>query len=167
MGNDSVFDRAVAVVLAHEGGLVDDPEDAGGLTNFGFALTENPDLTAETIRAMTRDQAVARYREKWWLPNRWKELAPEVAIKVFDLAVDIGPSSANKALQRAVRSASGFLLTDDGMLGDITIGRANACADSILLPALKSELAGHYRELVALRPAKIRFLSGWLIRAYS
>lgn len=167
MSVDPVFDRAVAVVLAHEGGLVDDPRDPGGLTNFGFALNENPDLTADAILTMTRDQAIARYFEKWWLPNRWKELAPTIASKVFDSAVDMGPSSANRALQRAIRSVSSNPLTDDGVLGDTTIGRANACADGILLPALKSELAGHYREIVAVKPANARFLPGWLDRAYS
>lgn len=167
MSDDPLFDKAVAVVLEHEGGLSDDPRDAGGLTNFGFALNENPDMTAAQIRSMTREQAIARYLTKWWQPNAWKELPETVAIKAFDLAVDIGPDQANQALQRAVRAASGRILAEDGDLGPVTIAACQACQEPVLLAAFKEALASHYRELVAVRPMQRKFLTGWLSRAYS
>lgn len=165
-GADPVFDQAVAVVLAHEGELHDDPNDPGGLTNWGFALNENPDLTAAALRAMTRDAAIARYRAQWWERYPWGRLPPPVAVKLFDLAVPYGPSAAIRALQRACRAA-GRAVGEDGVLGSETIAAAGTLPAAALLAALKSELAAHVRTLVAAEPQKARFLAGWLARAYA
>ena len=165
MSDDALFDAAVALVLAHEGGLHDDPDDPGGLTHWGFALRENPDLTAAALRAMTRAEAEARYRRRWWDPYPWRRLPPSVALKLFDLAVPDGPGSAIRALQRACWAA-GRKVAEDGVLGADTIAAANAVLPQALLAALKSELGAHFRSLVAAEPRKARFLAGWLARAY-
>ena len=36
MANERGFDRALPLVLAHEGGYVDHPSDPGGATNLGI-----------------------------------------------------------------------------------------------------------------------------------
>jgi lysozyme family protein len=162
----ALADEAVALVLAHEGGLHEDPGDPGGLTNWGFALNENPDLTPQALRAMTRSEAAARYRTLWWDRYPWGRLPPAIALKLFDLAVPDGPENAIRALQRACRAA-GRGLSADGVLGDETIAVAGALAEPVLIAALKSELAGHFRMIVAAEPAKARFLAGWLARAYA
>ena len=159
------FDAAVAAVLAHEGGLHEDPADPGGLTNWGFALKENADLTADGLRAMTRADAVARYRKEWWERYGFERLPPALAVKLFDLAVPIGPASAFRALQRACWAA-GSKVAEDGRLGVETAAAARALPEAVLLATLKSELAAHFRTLVAVDPRKHRFLAGWLQRAY-
>ncbi len=159
------FDAAVAAVLAHEGGLSDDPLDPGGLTHWGFALNRNPDLTAAALRAMTREGSVARYRALWWDRYGWDRLPPAIAVKLFDLAVPCGPATAFRALQRACRAA-GRRVAEDGVLGGETIAAAAALPEAALLAALRSELAAHFRALVAADPGKRRFLDGWLTRAY-
>jgi lysozyme family protein len=164
-GADPVFDQAVQIVLRHEDGLVDDPNDPGGLTNFGFALRDNPDLSAEDIRSMTADQAAARYYEKWWKPYRWGDLPIPIACKAFDAAVNMGPRNAILSLQRACRAA-GRAVTEDGVLGMETIGAAGAMSTAMVLSALRSELAAYYRIIAELHPAEVKFLTGWLNRAY-
>lgn len=161
---DPLAQRAIAAVLADEGGLKDDPADPGGLTNMGFALNRNPDLTAAAIRAMTVAQATERYYEKWWKPYRWGDLPIPIALKVFNLAVPDGPQSAIRALQRACWAA-GRRVTEDGVLGAETVTAAGANTLSVLA-ALKSELAAHFRLVAASRPAESKFLPGWLARAY-
>lgn len=163
---NEAFDAAVATVLAHEGGLHEDPHDPGGLTNWGFALKRNPDLTADALRAMTRADAVARYRALWWDRYGWGRLPQAVAVKSFDLAVPCGPGAAIRALQRACWAA-GRRVREDGVLGSATIEAACALPEATLLAALKSELAAHFRMLVAADPGKRRFLAGWLARAYA
>ncbi len=164
MSDDALFADAVAVVLAHEGGYWDDP--AAGPTNFGFALKFNPDLTVDAIRHMTRGQAIARYREKWWQPWRWHELPRGIAIKTFDLAIDMGPGDAVRCLQRALRAA-GKPVKDDGALGTVTVTAAADADEGRLLAALRSESAAHYRLTVAAHPDRSADLTGWLARAYS
>lgn len=164
MSDDELFAAAVAVVLAHEGGYWDDP--AAGPTNFGFALKFNPDLMADAIRQMTRDQAIARYREKWWRPWRWRELPKSVAIKAFDLAIDMGPEAAVRCLQRGLW-ATGKHIKEDGALGTVTITATADADEGRLLAALRSEAAAHYRLTVAAHPDRATDLNGWLARAYS
>src|SRR5690348_13819309 len=162
---DPVAQRAINLVLQHEGGLVDNPNDPGGLTNWGFALVSNPDLTPQQIRSMTRDQAAQRYYTKWWQPGRWSELAPDIAVKAFDAAVNMGVTAAVRALQRASR-ACGTALDDDGALGPQTLAAVHALPVPQLLAALRSELAGIYRLIAETRPNAAGFLAGWLNRAY-
>ena len=162
--NEALFQRAIAVVLRNESGsLWQDP--SGGLTRWGFALNENPDLTREDIQNMTRDEAIARYRDKWWTPGRYHEFPDDIAIKVFDTAVNAGPSPAVTCLQRALR-AVGKGIKDDGIIGTMTITGANDCDAGQLLAALRSEVAGHHRLSAAARPVLKADLPGLLNRAY-
>jgi len=159
-----LFSRAVAQLLLDEGGLVEDPADPGGLTNHGFALNRNLDLTADELRAMTQEQATQRYWKRWWQPYRWEDLPIPIALKAFNLAVPDGAPAAIRALQRACWAA-GRKVTEDGVLGSETVGAAGSNTLSVLA-ALKSELAAHFRLVAAARPASSKFLAGWLERAY-
>lgn len=164
-GSDPVFDVAVQIVLSNEGGLTDDPDDPGGLTNFGFDARDNPDLTPDQIRAMTKDEAVQRYYAKWWQPYRWRDLPIPIACKAFDAAVNMGAGDAVRCLQRACRAA-GAVVAEDGVLGVATVGAAGRWGTAVVLAAFRSELAAHYRIIAELHPAEQKFLTGWLNRAY-
>jgi lysozyme family protein len=50
----SNFDLAVEFVLRHEGGLVHNPHDPGGTTNFGISQRAYPEVD---IGNLTRDEA--------------------------------------------------------------------------------------------------------------
>lgn len=173
------FDKAVAVVLAHEGGrFTDDPADPGGATKWGislrlarkehgpldFDLDDDGDVDADDIEALTQENAIGAYRTLFWDRYGYGDLHDhELAAKVFDLAVNMGPRQAHLCLQRAVR-AHGIHLVEDGVLGPVTRSAAAECQHLVL--SLRSEAAGFYRELVARRPPLARFLKGWLNRAY-
>jgi lysozyme family protein len=165
VSDDPAFDRAVAAVLAHEGGLVDDPADPGGITNHGISLRSYPELGAAGIRALTPEQAAEIYRRDWWQRNGWAELPAAVGAKILDIGVNIGVESVHRALQRALR-ATGAAVAEDGSLGPQTRAAVARADVSALLAAFRSEVAGHYRLIAALHPAAERFLEGWLARAY-
>jgi len=59
----SVFDRAIKYVLKHEGGLVNDPADPGGLTNRGITQRDYPHLD---IAHLTEAETIAIYRKDYW-----------------------------------------------------------------------------------------------------
>ncbi len=184
MSDDPIFDKALAFVLSHEGTrFVDDAADPGGATKFGISLREaealghlagldldvNHDghIDAADIAALTEDEAGQIYREAYW--DKWgygRINDRDVAAKVFDLAVNMGPSQAHRVAQQAVRSAR-FPLPEDGVLGPQTLSAINAAPPAALYAALKSEAAGFYRWLAATKPALGKFLDGWLNRAYS
>ncbi len=108
------FDRALAVVLGHEGNdtITDDPRDAGGLTRWGISQIAHPTVD---VRNLTRDGAAAIYRAEYWQPLHCDELPPAVALCVFDSAVNQGRMAAARLLQEAVGA------TVDGVLGPKTL----------------------------------------------
>lgn len=88
------FDLAVELVLKHEGGLVDNPQDPGGLTNFGISLRSYPQLGEDGIRKLTADDAKAIYLRDFWKP--WMMGAPDqrLANVLLDSAVNQGMNTA-------------------------------------------------------------------------
>jgi len=192
------FNQAVETVFEHEGGLVDHPDDPGGITNYGISLRwalqqhkqvgdialelldfdGDGDVDADDIRQMPRAAAKSAYLKFFWKPNRYDRILQDhVATKVFDMCVNMGAGQAHKIVQRAVRSATGVKIADDGILGRISLQQINGADSDILLAATRSEQAGFYRALIlrndALRKNGIKvhdfskFKEGWLRRAYS
>lgn len=163
----AVFIRAVTRVLHNEGGGSRDPADPGGETRFGLSRRAYPALDLE---ALTQDEAIAIYFRDRWQRGRWEELPDSLAVKLFDLSVNIGAHAAAKCFQRALR-ACGRRVDEDGALGDETIAAARAAAGEALLAGLRCEAAAHYRIIAALwehegKRDGARFLEGWLGRAY-
>lgn len=179
------FERAVEVVLEHEGGFVDDPKDAGGATNWGISLRflreledadgdgfrdgdldRDGDVDAEDVRRLTRAQAAGLYRRHFWEPGGYARLGSGlIATKVFDLSVNMGPRPAHRLAQRALRSV-GLGVEEDGFIGLRTLSRILEASPPELAAALRSEAAGFYRTLVAKKATRAKYLAGWLNRAY-
>ena len=116
------FDNAVELVLSLEGGLVDDPKDPGGLTNFGISQRSYPSLD---IRNLTRDQAKGVYRVDFWDKVRGDELPAALGFCVFSCAVNMGVYKAVTLLQRAVA------VQVDGVLGANTLAATNRTKDAV------------------------------------
>lgn len=163
MTSRQLFDRAIEVVLEHEGETyTDNPNDRGGPTKFGIAQRWNPDVD---VRELTRGQAIEIYWERYWKGRGYEDLRERIAIKVFDLAVNLGEKTVVTCLQRALR-ACGVPVKVDGRLGPETFGAARWTDDVPLLAALRSEAAGEYRLRVARDGDQTAFERGWLNRAY-
>lgn len=180
------FDAAIDFVLAHEGGLVDHPNDPGGITNFGvslralidlgdmdFDLDRDGDLDAHDIRAFDVASATDFYRRHFWLSAYDQINSQSVATKLFDAAVNMGPRQAGKILQRALNDYCTFspddwpgALTIDGVVGQKTINRINALNGGRVTSFFVCALAKFYYDLVDAKPSRGVFLLGWLRRAY-
>jgi len=126
------FDRALALVLKHEGGYVDHPRDPGGATNLGVTIGTLSDwlgrsASKDDVRALTKTSVGPIYRKNYWARVRADELPPGVDYCVFDFAVNSGPKRAAMALQRAIGVA------DDGVIGSVTLANvAGRPADQII-----------------------------------
>lgn len=80
-------------------------------TWFGLARTWHRDMPWPP----TREQAAARYLERYWLPVRGDELPWPVCLVLFDGAVQHDPRDSIKRLQEALG------LKADGVLGPVTL----------------------------------------------
>ena len=127
------FDKCLAMVLKHEGGFVDHPEDPGGATNMGVTQhTYNSYLARyrlkrRSVRKITAGEVALIYRRNYWDRVRGDDLPPGVDWTVFDWAVNSGPSRSAKALQKIV------MVTRDGAIGPKTLyAVANQEPDKII-----------------------------------
>lgn len=135
------FERALALVLKHEGGFVNHPRDPGGATNKGVTLATfrryvKPKGTVTDLKALTNEQAGVVYRRQYWDAVLGAELPSGVDYAVFDFAVNSGPSRAAKYLQRAVGAKA------DGRIGPATLAAVrNVPADDLINRLCDSRLA--------------------------
>ena len=90
------FDRAVALVLKHEGGYVNDSRDPGGETRYGISKRAYPDVD---ILRLTEDEAKAIYKRDYWDTLRPDEIPEPLAICLFDAAVNMGAVTSVRLLQ--------------------------------------------------------------------
>jgi len=153
----SDFKLAIPVILQHEGGLVDNPDDPGGLTKYGISQRSYPGVD---IRNLTVEQASLIYERDWWNPHYYGQINDQhVATKVFDMAVNMGTKRAHSIAQRSVN------LVQDGIIGPKTIAAINAADPETLLNSMRALQAGYYNNIVIVNPALRQFLAGWLARA--
>lgn len=148
------FERAFDMVIGHEGGLVDNPADPGGLTKFGISQRAYP---GEDIRNLTMARAQELYRHDYWNPIRGDQLPVPLAICLFDMAVNSGVSQAVRTLQKAID------VPIDGVLGPGTLGKALSLPTEILVAYMQAERLMY---LVSL-PTFTNFGRGWIRRVLS
>jgi lysozyme family protein len=163
----ALFTRAVARVLANEDHRLRPAGDPRGPTKFGISHRDYPGLDLAILK---RDGAIAIYFRDFWKAGRYGDLPPAIAIKLFDLSVNLGAADATRCLQRALR-ACGSTVREDAAIGNGTVAAAKRVRGGALLAALRSEAAGHYRsagERIVAWDASctVIALDGWLSRAY-
>jgi lysozyme family protein len=143
------FDRAFAYVVspAVEGEFSDDPDDRGNWTSgvigqgelkgtkFGISAMSYPELD---IRNLTIGQAREIYERDFWRLARCHEMPPEVALAVFDAAINQGVGSAIRMLQIALNVDS------DGVIGPKTLAAIRSRSSRKLLIDFTAERLMRY-----------------------
>lgn len=105
------FDVSIGRLLSNEGGYVNDPQDPGGETNWGISKRSYPNVD---IKNLKRSDAIAIYKRDFWDVLDLDRAPLGIGYQMLDFAVNSGPSTAIRALQRAVGVA------DDGVVGPHT-----------------------------------------------
>ena len=170
---NTTFEEIIEVVLAHEGGFVDDPDDRGGATNWGVtqAVWEDfleDEFTSEDVRNFSREQAIELYREEFWKPSQAEKLQEEIREVYFDMCVNHGQRNAVKILQTAVNVKGGSLVVDGG-IGPNTIN----ASENLSLSDVQIERSGFYWNLVFVgsfygkRNRQQKFIRGWIRRCFN
>ena len=150
------FEEIIDIVLYHEGGYVNDPDDPGGETNFGVAKRSHPDVD---IANLTKDGAKEIYKEHYWNKNKVESLSEELRHIYFDMCVNQGRGRAVKILQHAA-NAKGAGLKVDGGMGPMTI----AAMDGVELDRVRAYRIKYYADLVTRKPDLEKFYFGWFRR---
>ncbi|MDV2965099.1 glycosyl hydrolase 108 family protein [Nitratireductor aquimarinus] len=132
---DRNFARALPLVLKHEGGWADHPDDPGGATMKGVTLATfrryvKADGTKADLRAITEQQVATVYYRHYWAAVNAQALPSGVDYAVFDFAVNSGPSRAAKYLQSVVGAKV------DGRVGPDTIAAVSRMEPAVIINRL-------------------------------
>lgn len=167
------FAPAVKLTLEHEGGFFHN-KVTGEVVNKGITLTtvrslgilKSTGVTLQSdidfIRSLTEEEAKDIYHMEYWDKLHLDHVKSQpIANKVFDLGVNMGVVGAARILQKACHVA------EDGIVGEITIGRANSFNEAALLHELKACAAVRYQEIAFKHLELAGNLTGWLNRLNS
>jgi len=184
----TLFDKCFTYTMGMEGGekFTNDQDDPGGATKYGISLrflkgiTEGDidhdgDIDADDVKGLSWSSAKYLYEKHFWHPS-FENLHPQLASKLFDMRVNMGPVQATKIIQEALNTINHFLdmngycdtvepLTVDGVMGPKTLRMTHEC-DELIKP-LMYQAAQFYFNLADKRPASQKYLLGWLRRTYS
>ena len=145
------FITCAGVTLRMEGGLVNNPADPGGLTNFGIAAADHPGVDIADLAPL----AALPYYQPYWAAINGDSLPLGVDLALFDFSFNAGAELAAKRLQSVVG------VRQDGDIGPITLAALAKATKSALIMNL-TYLRIAYYETLANYPT---FGAGWIKRA--
>lgn len=157
------FEQAFKILIGHEGGYTDNPNDpgnwTGGKVNSGKLLGTKYGIAANTypsedIPNLTLERAEALYRRDYWGPAGCDAVPPGVRFDLFDAAVNSGVRQAVRLLQAAVGE------TQDGILGPKTLQAINSMPPSRLVARFNGQRLMFMTNLAAWKD----FGKGWARR---
>lgn len=184
------FTKEYDKTMSHEGGYVDDPDDAGGETYKGISRRFHPSWPGWLIidnyktdpnfpKCLDNDIALQDnvkifYKQHYWDCFQGDMISDQdIAGEIFDTGVNMGTKRAVKFLQRALNylNRNGKLfadMTDDGVLGPGTLNCLNIYLSqdkaSILFKIMNVLQAQHYLNYMSKSPTQEKYCRGWFNR---
>ena len=158
------YKKLTPFVLKYEGGIVDDPDDAGGFTNKGVTLKTfrsvyGKDKTKEDLINITDEQWGKIFKEYYWDKFRADDIESQsVANMAVDWAYNAGVGTVAKKIQNIVGTKP------DGIVGSGTLKLINTKDHKELFEQIKAARILFYKKLVEKKPTNAKFLKGWLDR---
>ena len=154
----TTFNNIIEVVLQHEGGYVNAPDDLGGETKYGITKRFYPDVD---IKNLTKEQAKTIYHQDYWRRAKCDEVSPHLRHIYFDMCVNFGRSGAVKVLQQAANSKNRNKIDVDGGIGPATL----KAIQDITVDRVRAYRVLRFANIVIDKPTQEKFWLGWFRRA--
>jgi lysozyme family protein len=191
---DQAWPLASNHILHVEGGWVDDKSDPGGATNYGISLrflkaeaakdsninqladvNHDGDIDYDDIKALPKANALLIYKYAFWIPGKYDQFTDNIAVKLLDMAVNLGPQEGNIVFQKAINAMSitgvSKMASFDGIIGPQTMSIYNVClqqkGEEGILEAIRLEQKARYDAIIAANPSLEKFRQGWYNRIAS
>jgi len=170
------FNQAFQLVIANEGGYVNDPDDPGGETYKGVArkifskwdgwikidlLKRQAGFPGNLDKDVELQQDVEDfYRVNFWNKVKGDDITNQkVAESIFDFGVNAGVGTSASLAQLVVEAET------DGVIGQKSIARINAFNSDHFLAAFTVAKIARYIHIVQKRPTSRKYFYGWICRA--
>jgi|TARA_R100001086_G_scaffold25646_2_gene12077 lysozyme family protein len=147
------FEKCLSLLLAHEGGFVNHPEDPGGATNKGITKKTYERFLGREVEALELENISEKNVKKIYKTRYWNKIAGDklpagIDYIVFDLCVNGGPRRAIKTLQKVLNSIVDWDVAVDGVMGPKTHSAlSHACDNDKVIDRLTREKGKFYRKL--------------------
>lgn len=159
----SAEQEILRTINLYEGGYSNDPDDPGGETKYGISKRYHQEVD---IANLTKEAAAEIGKREYYDKLHLSLLnSPRIRWKLFDLGFGpLGPYSAEQAIKWVQLKCA---VKDDGVLGPITAAAINSSPyhDAILFRISEYE-AREFAERCIEAPVKLKYLRGWLKRAF-
>ncbi|EIV6585135.1 hypothetical protein L9Y77_005602, partial [Klebsiella pneumoniae] len=169
-----LFSKISSVILQHEGGYVNDPNDRGGETNMGITIATwrayapsdlGIEATTNTLRNMTKEQAEIIYYNHYWEPKGFCKLETiKIALMLYDWTITSG--RAVTQVRKMLHNEYNINLVVSNTMDDDMIHCINAIEDQEqLLSRIAEVRKEYYRSLTITNGepnTQVRFLTGWI-----
>lgn len=163
------FDKAVEVLLRHEGLFVDTPEDRGGPTKFGITLKTltaylgyRPDV--DYLKDLSVDTAKKIYKKMFWDYLDLGGIDSQViATVIFDQVVLSGPVSAMRNVFKAAIMPIPLISIKVGPVLATKLNSSSAPLFCARFVCLQQDL---FISICQRVPTQMKFLSGWMNRTH-
>ena len=170
------FTQAFQLMIAHEGGYGNDPDDPGGETYKGVArkifskwdgwtkvdiLKRQSGFPANLDKDPELQQNVSDfYRVTFWDKINGDQITNQnVANSIFDFGVNAGSGTSGSLAQMVVGAKS------DGVIGPDSISAINSFDPDYFLASFTVAKIARYVNIVKKRPTSRKYFYGWVIRA--
>ena len=124
------YQQCLEMILHHEGGYVNHPDDPGGETNLGVtkkvydAYCKKNGLRPKSMRDLEVLDVAPIYKTEYWDRVKGDDLHPALALCVFDFGVNAGTGRAAKYLQKLVNAKA------DGAIGPATLRKVGIATEA-------------------------------------
>ena len=166
-------ENPIDLILLHEGGYSNNPNDHGGPTKYGITQgtlrnwLKRP-ARVEDVKNLTEAEAREIYETNYLTGPRISTLPEPPQTQVLDIAVNRGPRRAIKMVQHVCNLAGFGPIDEDGVIGPqtrSTIIKAVAAMGPYFRNALVEERVKFYEEIIANDSDQEVFRKGWMARA--
>ena len=172
------FNQAFQLMIVHEGGYVNDPDDPGGETYKGVArkIFSKWDgwTTIDLLKRQSgfpgnldKDVELQHDVGEFFRVNFWNKVKGDgitnqkVAESIFDFGVNAGVGTSASLAQLVVETET------DGVIGNESINRINAFNAEHFLAAFTVAKIARYVGIVKKRPTSRKYFYGWILRSLS
>lgn len=179
MATMRLFDAAVNDLLRIEGGYSNHPEDRGGKTRYGIteAVARGHGYTG-SMKDLPLDLAIRIYEKDYWDRCRCDDICAldlPLGLRVFDMAVNMGPGGAGKVLQQELtllnrRGKDYPDLKVDGEIGPVTVAALSAllkkrgeAGHTVINRAVRNMQGSRYHYIAKDNESQEDFYFGWLL----